>query len=112
MKTRSERERSFSPVIALLLFSVTVSGAGVLYARWEGTQSNRSAADLESMTDQELFNEAFDVCVGRALHEGPPPGSEGEVNPGESGASAYLATIADTLSTRHGGSVPEWMTTL
>ena len=65
MKTRSDRDRSFSPVIALLLFSVTVSGAGVLYARWEGTQSNKSAADLESMTEEELFNEAFDVCVSK-----------------------------------------------
>jgi hypothetical protein len=100
----------YPAVVSVFLFTTAVPQA--LYARWEGTQDNKSIADLGDMNDEELFQEAFDVCVGQALLQGPRPTPEEETNSIASGASDYLTTIGDILAARHDGIVPEWMLTL
>src|SRR5204862_529897 len=49
-----------------LLFSI-LAVPTPLQARWESAQDNKPPVELAGMTNEQLFNEAFDVCVRRAL---------------------------------------------
>ena len=62
-----------------------LTGSGV--QAWSGSDSNKSQADLEQMTDEQLLKEALGPCLAA----------------GEHGAAAldYLRTIAQTVRKRH-----------
>lgn len=91
-------------VLAVLL---TLLPAIPAAGRWEGAQDNKPVSDLEQLTTDQLFNEAFDVCVRRALVEstGAPAATAAE-------ASDYLNTIYPFAREKNGGTNPLWMTEL
>jgi hypothetical protein len=92
--------------LALVGFSMTVLLlAGPLQAHWAGAQDNKSAANLAAETTEQLFDEAFDVCVRRALLESVPdvtPQSLAECND-------YFDAIAAAVRAQHADHVPRWM---
>jgi hypothetical protein len=81
----------------------------VSQAHWETAQDCKSISQLEALTLDELFNEALDVCVQRALVQGPLDESGEPTNAPPPGASAYLNSIADVVATKSGGTAPAWM---
>jgi len=78
-------------------------------ARWESARDSKPPAVLVGMTTDELFNEALDVCVQRALEQGPLNQDGEPTNPPPAGANEYLADIAHVVAAKHGGTVPIWM---
>ncbi len=80
------------------------------HARWESTHDNKSSSELAVMTDEQLFNEAFDVCVRRALLESFPNADESRAGLAE--CNDYLNTIYPFVRERNGGRVPAWMSAL
>jgi hypothetical protein len=75
-------------------------------ARWDSKADNKSPETLEAMTDKELFNEAFDVCVRRAMVERQASDSPGLVANVTTDASDYLDVISEVAGKRHGGRGP------
>jgi len=82
------------------------------HAGWSGKQDDRPRSDLEALTDKELFNEAFDVCVQRAFLEKPSADASEPYRAAVADASTYLAAISGVLVERRGGKAPAWMTEL
>ncbi|MFQ5667365.1 MAG: hypothetical protein ACE5I7_13165 [Candidatus Binatia bacterium] len=82
---------------------------GLLQARWNGVEDSKSPAELEAMSTDELFHEGFDVCVSRALLQGPLDKTGQPTNPPPAAAGAYLDRIGHVASERNGGTVPAWM---
>jgi hypothetical protein len=101
------------PPMRQLAFTAVLLGAllspSPLFARWEGTDNNKSVSELEAMSTDELFQEGFDVCTRRALLEGPVNESGEPTNPPPPGVSEYLDTIQQAASEKNGGTVPPWM---
>lgn len=78
-------------------------------ARWDGKEDNKSDAALEALPDKELFNEAFDVCIRRAMIErqaSDTPELGGGIT---ADASDYLGVIYQVAGKSHGGVAPSWM---
>ncbi len=81
---------------------------GALQARWDSKEDNKPEAVLEGMTDKELFNEAFDVCLRRAMIEGQ--GSDApDPTGGNTEASDYLGLLYQIAGKKHDGIAPSWM---
>lgn len=98
--------------LALALVAIaTLVAAARAHARWESAQDNKSAAELDTMTTEALFNEAFDVCVRRALLTGPSDAG-GPVPPSAAAASEYLNTVYPFVREKSGGETPPWMSEL
>jgi hypothetical protein len=106
--------RMSSTIGAVLLLTalMTCLSPSVLHARWSSRQDNAPRSGLETMTDQKLFNEAFDVCVQRAFLEKPSANPAEGTAEAVADASAYLATITGVVAHRHDGQVPPWMAKL
>lgn len=83
-----------------------------MHARWESPQDSKSASQLEGMSTDALFNEAFDVCVARALGEGPANDAGEPANPSPPGAGDYLGAIGQVAAEKNGGTNPPWMSEL
>ena len=77
-------------------------------ARWDSKEDDKSAPALEAMTDKELFNEAFDVCVRRAMIERQANDAPELLGSATTDATEYLRLIDQVVGTRHGGA-PAWM---
>jgi hypothetical protein len=79
-----------------------------LQARWECAHDNKSPAELAEETNEQLFNEAFDVCVRRALLESLPNPADA---PPEAFAECnnYLDALSPAVRARNGGRMPPWM---
>jgi len=75
----------------------------VAAARWEGLKDNKAMPELQAMTDEELFSEAFDVCVYRALQQGPLDSRGEPTKPAPPAATEYLETIASVARNRNHG---------
>ncbi len=76
-------------------------------ARWESERDNKTPAELARLSDRELFQEAFDVCVRRAglLAGGrETPGVDRSL----AAADDYLAVIEAAARARL-GVVPAWL---
>jgi hypothetical protein len=99
----ARRTLSLWVLMAMLLVPVR------LLARWESPDDNKPVAVLEGMNNEQLFNEALDVCVGRALIERPTQAAEPATATEPSAASLYLQTIAGVAADRNGGTVPPWI---
>ena len=82
---------------------------GTVHARWNSKEDNKSESTLEAMADQELFNEAFDVCVRRAMIERQASDEPGLVTGINEDASSYLGVISLVASKRNDGFAPSWM---
>lgn len=80
-----------------------------VFARWDGKEDNKNESTLEAMTDKELFSEAFDVCVRRAMIERQANDTPELVGPATTDASDYLGVIDQVAGTKNGGVVPLWM---
>jgi hypothetical protein len=78
-------------------------------ARWNNKEDNMSEPTLEAMTDQNLFNEAFDVCVRRAMVERQGSDQPGFVTGVSEDAANYLGVIKQVASNRNEGVAPSWM---
>jgi hypothetical protein len=82
-----------------------------VHARWENAQDNKSAIELAAMTNEQLFNEAFDVCVRRALLESSPSAAD-DTQHAVAECNAYLDTLYPFVRERNGGKAPSWMSAL
>ena len=91
-------------LIILLLTAVPIQ------ARWESAGDNKSSTELAAMTNEQLFDEAFDVCVRRALLESLPSADQARAALAE--CNDYLDTIYPFVRERNGGNVPAWMSAL
>jgi hypothetical protein len=80
----------------------------VLHARWDGKEDNKPEGVLEGMTDKELFSEAFDVCLRRAMIESRGSDASDLIS-GNSDASDYLGLIYEVAGKKHDGIAPSWM---
>jgi hypothetical protein len=78
-------------------------------ARWDSKEDDKSESTLEAMTDKELFNEAFDVCVRRAMVERQGSDEPGLVTGVTEDASSYLGVISQVASKSNAGVAPSWM---
>ena len=78
-------------------------------ARWDSKEDDKSESTLEAMTEKELFNEAFDVCVRRAMVERQGSDEPGLVAGVTEDASTYLGVIDQVASKSSGGATPTWM---
>ncbi|HXQ21352.1 MAG TPA: hypothetical protein VN812_06740 [Candidatus Acidoferrales bacterium] len=107
-------KRKIGPCGARRVVLLLLLGGGLVLpirslARWETPADNKPVAVLEGMNSEQLFNEALDVCVGRALVERPPPAADPITAPAPSAASLYLQAIAGVAAHRNGGTVPPWI---
>jgi len=82
---------------------------GTVQARWDGKEDNKSESALDAMTDKDLFNEAFDVCVRRAMVERQGSDEPGVVTGVTEDASNYLGVIYQVACKSNGGVAPAWM---
>jgi hypothetical protein len=82
-----------------------------VHARWQSARDNQSATALAAMSNEQLFDEAFDVCVRRALLESLPSATD-ETRRALSECSDYLNTLSPFVREHNGGTVPPWMTEL
>jgi hypothetical protein len=80
-----------------------------LQARWDSKEDNQPAAALEGMTDKALFNEAFDVCVRRAMIERQESDASDLVSGTVADASDYLGVLYQVAGKNHDGIAPSWM---
>lgn len=78
-------------------------------ARWNSKEDNKSEETLVAMTDKDLFNEAFDVCVRRAMVERQDTDTPGLVETVTTDAADYLSVIYQVAGKNHGGSAPSGM---
>ena len=78
-------------------------------AGWDSKEDDKSESTLEAMTDKDLFNEAFDVCVRRAMVERQGSDEPGLVTGVTEDASNYLGVIDQVVSKSNGGIAPSWM---
>ena len=97
-------------VRALVLLSVIVPAVPAA-ARWENPSDNKPNAVLERMDLNGLFNEAFDVCIGRAELAAVPK-EDGDVDPAVFAAWDYLSVIEGYARDKSRGRLPEWMRAL
>ena len=81
----------------------------LIQARWDSQQDNKPLSTLESMTDKDLVNEAFDVCVRRAIIERQAIDAPDIVGAASADASDYLGLIYQVAGKNHGGVAPSWM---
>jgi len=88
--------------LAVILIGCALAPCSV-QARWDGRADNKSEEALEAMTDKDLFNEAFDVCVRRAMVERQASDSPGLVANVTTDASDYLKVISQIADNRHEG---------
>ena len=97
----------FCPLTVLLVGSLAFPRT--LQAGWDSKDDNKPVAALEGMTDKELFNEGFDVCIRRASIE--PQGSEAPdfASATTADASDYLGVIYQVTGKKHDGIAPSWM---
>jgi len=100
--------RTLYPV-SLLILALLIPRP--LQARWESAHDNKSSIALAGMTNEQLFNEAFDVCVRRALLESLPNAAD-EARPALAECNDYLNTVYPFVRERNGGKVPPWMSEL
>jgi hypothetical protein len=82
-----------------------------LQARWDTARDNKSPIELAGMTNEQLFNEAFDVCVRRALLEAPGSTTD-DARQASAECDDYLNTVYPFVRERNGGKVPPWMSEL
>jgi hypothetical protein len=82
---------------------------GALQARWESKEDNKPAAVLEAMTDKELFNEGFEVCLRRAMVERQGSDASDPISGNSGDASNYLGVIYQVAGKNHEGIAPSWM---
>jgi len=92
------------PLVILLLGPVPSQ------ARWEGARDNKSSTQLAAMTNQQLFDETFDVCVRRALLESLP--SDSGVQQSLTECNDYFSVLTPFVQERNGGKTPAWMNAL
>ena len=78
-------------------------------ARWDSKEDDKSESALEAMPHKDLFNEAFDVCVRRAMVEHQGSDEPGLVTGVTEDASAYLEVIHRVAGKDNGGVAPSWM---
>ena len=81
-------------LVGLLIVPLVVPVA--VHARWESARDNKSPSALAAMTNEQLFNEGFDVCVRRALLESLPSGAD-ETRRALAECSDYLSTISTVV---------------
>ncbi len=98
------RIRSLIPLLLLFLHSLPAQ------ARWEGARDNKSSTQLAAMTNQQLFDEAFDVCVRRALLESLPEDSGAQHSLTE--CNEYFSVLTPFVRERNAGKIPPWMNAL
>jgi hypothetical protein len=93
-------------LVGLLIVPLLVPRS--IQARWESARDNQSPAALAAMSNQELFNEAFDVCVRRALLESFPSATD-ETRQAIAECNDYLTTLVPVVRERNDGTIPPWM---
>ena len=81
----------------------------VLLARWDSKDDNKPESTLEAMTDKDLVNEAFDVCLRRAMVERQENDAPEIMTGITTDASDYLGVIDQVAGKTHGGIAPSWM---
>lgn len=81
-------------------------GPAPLSAGWQSAEDSKSAAELDRLNLDQLFDEARAVCAQRALYEASEdaPGDD-NVN----AATSYLNMIYPIARHKNGGTVPRWM---
>jgi len=105
------RSRGLPIAVAVVsLVAVLPLRPAVLHARWLSPQDSRSTAELAALAMNDLFNEAFDVCVRRAMLEKDAGRGEARIDAAITEASRYLDAIAAIVTERQGGQTPGWMT--
>ena len=110
-QTRPGKECGMRTLLLVGLLLLILGDPLPLQAHWENANDNKSPIELAAMTNEQLFNEAFDVCVRRALLESLP-------NPAEDTPHAvaecndYLNTMYPFVRERNGGKAPPWMRAL
>ncbi len=97
------RTRRVASIAALL---VVFWGAGAALGRWESERDNKSEAELAQLDERKLFEEAFDVCVRRAVLAKGPRGGATEAT--VAAAEEYLLRIEATVRQKT-GTVPGWL---
>jgi hypothetical protein len=97
---------------ALVFLIVTLVTPLPLQARWDGARDNKSPVELAGMTNEQLFNESFDVCVRRALLEGSASAAGEAAPPAAAECNDYMNTVYPFVRERNGGKVPPWMSEL
>ena len=95
-----------------MLLLVGLLAAPPAWARWEGVQDDKRAAELNAMSESDLASEAFDVCIQRALTDKFFNGSEVASAPVAVQATDYLNTLAAAARRQNGGEQPPWMSQL
>jgi hypothetical protein len=96
-------------VVGLLVLALLAASPSD--ARWESARDNKSPAALAAMGNQQLFDEAFDVCVRRALLESFPGAAE-DSRDALAECNAYFAVLTPVVRERNDGNVPPWMSEL
>ena len=94
-------------LVGVLIAYVLVPCA--VQARWESKEDDKSESTLEAMTQQDLFNEAFDVCIRRAMVERQGSDEPGLVTGVTEDASNYLGVISQVAGKENGEVTPSWM---
>jgi hypothetical protein len=97
-------------VVVVSLVALLPLRPAALHARWLSPQDSRSVAELATMAMNDLFNEAFDVCVRRAMLEKDVGRGDARIGATITEASRYLDAIAAIVTERQGGQTPGWMT--
>jgi len=97
------RARRVASIAALLVF---FWGGGAALGRWESERDNKSEAELGQLDERKLFEEAFDVCVRRAVLAKGPRGGATEAT--LAAAEEYLLRIEATVRQKI-GTVPGWL---
>jgi hypothetical protein len=110
-------KRKIGPCGTSRLVLLLLLGGGLVLpvralARWESPADNQPVAALVGMSNEQLFNEALNVCVARALLEGRTSAADPSAAPMLSAASLYLESIARVAADKNGGTVPPWIDTL
>lgn len=82
---------------------------GAVQAGWDSKEDDKSESTLEALTEKDLFNEAFDVCVRRAMVERQGSDEPGLVTGVTQDAFNYLEVIDQVAGKDKGGVTPSWM---
>lgn len=106
---------SFKPGVLLICACSFVIWPFLAHASWESKKDNRSFLDLKSMDEEELLDEATNVCIAMAAAQSVLF-SVKEISSVTDGArqtyidgSDYLHTIANIAAKKYGGGkVPGW----
>ncbi len=97
------RARRVASIAALV---VVFWGEGAALGRWESERDNKSEVELGQLDERKLFEEAFDVCVRRAVLAKGPRGGATEAT--LAAAEEYLLRIEATVRQKT-GTVPGWL---